>query len=53
MSGTRDISTTSRLELSSSFFFLARQGTEGNSRHPVRNISLFPSKAPNEIHAIQ
>jgi len=30
-------------ELSSSFFFPVRQGTEGNSRHSDRNISLFPS----------
>jgi len=25
------------------FFFPARQGFEGNSRHSERNISLFPS----------
>ena len=25
------------------FFLLAGQGAEGNSRHSVRNISLFPS----------
>jgi len=25
------------------FFFRARQGAEGNSRHSDRNISLFPS----------
>ena len=25
------------------FFFSARQGAEGNSRHSDRNISLFPS----------
>ena len=25
------------------FFFPARQGAEGNSRHSNRNISLFPS----------
>ena len=25
------------------FFFLSRQGAEGNSRHSDRNISLFPS----------
>jgi len=25
------------------FFFPARQGSEGNSRHSDRNISLFPS----------
>ena len=25
------------------FFFLARQGAEGNSQHSDRNISLFPS----------
>ena len=43
MSGTRAISTTWRRELSSSFFFPARQGAEGNSRHSDRNISLFPS----------
>jgi len=30
MSGTRAISKTSRRELSSDFFFLARQGAEGN-----------------------
>ena len=35
---TRVISTTSRRELSSSFFFAARQGAEGNSRHSDRNI---------------
>ena len=29
----REISTTSRRELSSSFFFLARQGAVGISRH--------------------
>jgi len=33
MSETRAISTTSRRELSSSFFFPARQGAERNSRH--------------------
>jgi len=35
---TRAISTTSRRELSIFFFFLARQGAEGNSRHFDRNI---------------
>ena len=35
---TRAISTTSRRQLSSRFFFPARQGTEGNSRHSDRNI---------------
>jgi len=35
---TRAISTTSRRELSSSVFFPARQGAEGNSRHSERNI---------------
>ena len=35
---TRAISTTLRRELSSGFFFPARQGTEGNSRHSDRNI---------------
>jgi len=25
------------------FFFLERQGAEGNSRHSDRNVSLFPS----------
>jgi len=34
----RAISTISRHELSSSFFFPAGQGTEGNSRHYDRNI---------------
>ena len=34
---TRAISTTSRCELSN-FFFPARQGAEGNSRHSDRNI---------------
>jgi len=42
MSGTRAISTKLRRELSESLFS-ARQGTEGNSRHSDRNISLFPS----------
>ena len=32
------ISTTRRYKLSSSFFFSARQGTEGNSCHSDRNI---------------
>jgi len=35
---TRMISTTSRRKLSSSFFFPARQGAEGNSHHSDRNI---------------
>jgi len=35
---TRAISTTSRREFSSSFFFPARQGAEGNSRHSDKNI---------------
>ena len=43
MSGTRAISTTSRREMSSSFFPPARQGAEGNARHSDKNISLFPS----------
>jgi len=41
MSETRAISTTPRCELSSSFFFPARQGVEGNSRHSDRNISTL------------
>ena len=45
MSGTRAISTTSRRELSSSFF-PARQSAEGNLRHSDRNINLFlPGRA--------
>ena len=35
---TREISTTSRCKLSSSFFFPARQGAKRNSRHSGRNI---------------
>ena len=35
---TRAISTTSRRELSLSFFFSTRQGAEGNSRHSDKNI---------------
>ena len=35
---TRAISITWICELSSSFFFPARQGAEGNSRHSERNI---------------
>ena len=35
---TRAISTTSRRELSSSIFFPARQGGEGNSSHSDRKI---------------
>ena len=35
---TRAISTTSRRELSSSFFSFVRQDAEGNSRHSERNI---------------
>jgi len=35
---TGAISTTSTSQLSSSFFFPARQGTEGNSGHSDRNI---------------
>jgi len=38
---TRAISTTWRRELSPSFFFLQRQGAEGNSRHAHRNINFF------------
>jgi len=38
ISGTPAISTISRRELSSSFFFHARQDAEGNSRHSDRNI---------------
>jgi len=41
MSGTRAISTTSRRKLSTSFFFPARQGAVGNSRHSDRNIRFF------------
>ena len=41
MSGTRAISTTSRGELSSSFFFSEREVAEGNSRHSDRNIVSF------------
>ena len=40
MSGTHAISTTSRRELSSIFFFPAMQGAEGNSRHSDRNLEL-------------
>ena len=35
---TRVISTTWRRKVSSSFFFPARKGAEGNSRHSERNI---------------
>jgi len=42
MLGTREISTASRRELSSNYFF-ARGGAESNSCHSERNISLFPS----------
>ena len=35
---TRVISTISRRKLSSSYFFPARQGAEGNSHHSDRNI---------------
>ena len=35
---TRAISTTSRREVSPSFFFPARQGAEGNSHYSVKNI---------------
>ena len=43
MSRTRAISTTSRRDLSSSYFFPARQDAEGNLHHSDRNISFFPS----------
>jgi len=43
MSWTRAISTKLRRNLSSRFFFSARQGAEGNSRHSDKNISLFSS----------
>ena len=42
-SETRAISTTSRRELSSSFFFPTRQDAEGHSRHSDRNIRLCHS----------
>jgi len=45
MSGSRAISTTSRRELSSSFFFLARQGAEGNYHHSDRNFFSLPGQA--------
>ena len=38
---TRAISTTSRRELSSRFFFLARQGAEGNSRHSAETSGEY------------
>ena len=43
---THAISTTWRRELSSSIFFSARQGAEGNSRHSDRNMHhrIPPSK---------
>ena len=41
MSGRWAISTTSRRELSSSFFLPARQGTEENSRHSDRSVSFL------------
>jgi len=44
MTGRRAISTTSRRELSSSFF-PARQGTEGNSRHSDRLACFLPARA--------
>ena len=43
MSGTGAISTISRREPSSRFFFSPRQDAEGNSRHFDRNVTLFPS----------
>jgi len=43
------ISTTSRRELSSSFFFPARQGAEGNSRNqPIREEKLIKCKTTNK-----
>ena len=47
MSGARMISTTSRRELSSSFFFPARQGAEGNSAHSSTEIlaCFLPGRA--------
>ena len=38
MSGNARDFNNIRSELSSSFFFLARQGAEGNARHSDRNI---------------
>jgi len=38
---TRDFNNIETLAVIK-FFFFARQGTEGNSRHSDRNISLFP-----------
>jgi hypothetical protein len=49
MSGTGAFSTTSGRELSSSFFFPARQGAQGNSQHSDRNIRLFPSWLGKEL----
>jgi len=41
----RDASDFNNIETRAeiNFFFPARQGAEGNSRHSDRNISLFPS----------
>jgi len=46
MSGTRTISTTSRRKLSSSIFFPARQGTEGNLSILTETLAFFlPGRA--------
>ena len=41
VSDARDFNNTETRVVT--FFFPARQGTEGNSSHSDRNISLFPS----------
>jgi len=51
MSGTRAISTISRRELSSRYFFSARQGAEWNSRHSDRNITVFLSGQAKDLSA--
>ena len=50
---TRAISTTSRSELSSTFFFPARQGAEGNSRHSETLGEHAPSYATVKNWVVQ
>jgi len=51
MSGTRAIPTTSRRELSSSFFFSARQGAEGNHAILTETLACFLPGRAKELSA--
>jgi len=48
---SRDFNKIETRDFIKFFVFLARQGAEGNSRHSVRNISLFSSDRAKDLSA--